>query len=479
MRTEKDYIGELSLRANTLYGIHSMRACHNFPNKSSFKKEWYMAMGTVKLACYTTIESYLINLNQKYPQDDRLKKIHSPTKKHLEALKEAAIEVSKGEHFDNFIVPSQQGGAGTSINMNINEIIANRALQIIGHRPGEYSIIDPIEDANLFQSTNDTVPTALHIAIMRSANTLEQTINEMRSETEGLEKEFRHILRPGYTQMQEAVPSSFGRLFSTYSDAFSRDWWRVSKCFERIKLVNLGGSATGSSIAVPRYFVMEVTRTLQKTSGLPVTRSENLYDTTSNHDAIVEIHAILKALAVNLEKMASDIRLLSSDIAQNQITIPARQTGSSIMPGKVNPVIAEYLISIAHKVYSNDVLITSLCAQGCLELNAYLPSIGDAVLESFELLISACQTAKENMLKNLSVNNQKTFHLLLKSPSITTALLPYIGYRNAEVLAKYMKENDCDIFEANKKFCFLDEIKLHEAIQSDRLLKGGFNFDDL
>ena len=185
--------------------------------------------------------------------------------------------------------------------------------------------------------------------------------------------------------MQEAVPSSFGILFSTYNEALSRDWWRVSKCSERIKQVNLGGGAIGTGLSLPRFFIMEVVPELRKLTGLPLAHSENLSDATSNLDRWVEIHATLKAHAVNLEKMSSDFRLLSSDLAGDKIiSIPDRQVGSSIMPGKINPVIPEFVISAAHKIYSNDVLISSLCGQGTLELNAYLPVIGCAVIESYQ-----------------------------------------------------------------------------------------------
>ncbi len=268
--------------------------------------------------------------------------------------------------------------------------IANRALQMTGHKPGDYDLIDPIEDANIFQSTNDVVPTALRVAAMQLLLELENAINELRKAMEELEKRYRNTLRIAYTQMQEAVPSTYGRLFSSYSDALSRDWWRVSKCLERIKVVNLGGSAIGTSIAVPRYFVAEVVPRLQQLTGLPVTRGENLSDATSNLDPFVEVHGILKAHAVTMEKMVSDLRLLASDIhGEHSLTIPKKQTGSSIMPGKVNPVIPEYVISCSHRVYSNDQLIAGLSAQGCLELNAYLPVIGHALLDSLKLLISA------------------------------------------------------------------------------------------
>ena len=293
------------------------------------------------------------------------------------------------DHFDHFIVPAVQGGAGTSINMNINEIITNSALLKTGHRCGEYNIIDPLEHANIYQSTNDVIPTALTVAVMKLLQSLEEKINILRQKVEKFEKKNREKLRPGYTQMQEAVPSSFGLLFSTYNEALSRDWWRVSKCSERIKQVNLGGGAIGTGLSLPRFFIMEVVPELRNLTGLPLAHSENLSDATSNLDKWVEIHATLKAHAVNLEKISSDLRLLASDISGYRSSqLPERQVGSSIMPGKINPVIPEFVISASHKIYSNDVLVSSLCGQGTLELNAYLPVIGCAVIESINLLIS-------------------------------------------------------------------------------------------
>jgi aspartate ammonia-lyase len=349
-----------------------------------------------------------------------------------------------------------------------------------GHKPGDYHILDPIEHANMFQSTNDVVPTALKVAVMLLLNELETGINQLRTEVERLEKENRDVLRIGYTQMQEAVPSSFGKLFSAYSEALSRDWWRVSKCFERIKVVNLGGSAIGTGLAVPRFFIMEVVLALQKLTGLPVTRGENLSDTTSNQDAFVEVHATLKSHAVNLEKMASDLRMLGSDLSGTPLlNLPQKQTGSSIMPGKVNPVIPEFVISGAQRIYSNDNLITNLCAQGCLELNAYLPAIGHAMIESLKLLIAMGSTLRENLLQDLTVNADVAIRRLMQSPAISTALLPYIGYHKAGELAKLMKSTGMDIFHANRELALLPEQKLQQILKPDNLLKLGYSLNDL
>lgn len=476
-RKESDFLGTVELPATALYGLQSLRACQNFPYHDAFDQEWYKAMGTVKLACYLTIERFYEAIGRQKPGVELPERISDEV---LKALQQAASEVADGLHTEHFIVPATQGGAGTSINMNVNEIIANRALLLLGHTTGNYAIIHPIEDANLYQSTNDVVPTALRVAMMRLFEEAETSINQLRAETERLEGESRDKLRIGFTQMQEAVPSSYGRLFAAYSEALSRDWWRVSKCFERIKAINLGGSAIGTATGVPRYFVMEAARQLQQLTALPVTRSENLADATQNLDPFVEVHAILKTHAVNLEKMASDLRLLSSDIASpSDLAIPARQIGSTIMPGKVNPVIVEFVVATAHQVYANDQLITNLAAQGCLDLNAYLPSIGHALLQSQKMLLAADKTLTQNLLKSITFNKEIALQRLYRSGAITTALSPYIGYSRAADMAHLMKKENLNVFEANERLHLLPPANLKKILQPDQLLKAGFTISDI
>jgi aspartate ammonia-lyase len=475
MRTELDFLGEVSIPANALYGIHSIRARENFPDRTPFFQEWFQAVGLVKLACYEAYSKFMEAAKvEKLGENFRWIDISV-----LQALKNSAVEVSEGNHFDQFLIPAIQGGAGTSINLNINEIIANRSLQILGNKPGEYQIVDPFEDANVFQSTNDVIPTSLKIAGMFLLNALEKEINTTRSGVESIEQEHRDHLRTSYTQMQEAVPSSFGRLFSTYSEALSRDWWRVSKCFERIKVVNLGGGAIGSGIAIPKFFIMQVVQELQKITQLPVTRGENLQDATANLDSLVEVHAILKAHAVNLEKMVSDIRLLASDLSHKEIEIPNKQVGSSIMPGKVNPVITEFVICGAHKVYANDMLITGLCGQGCLDLNAYIPTIGHALIESLKTLIACNNSISNHLLTGLKVHEGMAKLRLYHSLSITTALVPYIGYHKAAELAYEMKKSGTDIFQSNLKLQLIEKLKLEEILKPENLLKMGYSLKDI
>jgi aspartate ammonia-lyase len=476
-RIEKDSLGQKEIPVNALYGIHSLRAKENFPDKSPFPVEWYKAVGITKMACYNTYKSFRNAAESLSGKTESIRIINDDI---LNALTDAASEVTEGEHFNHFIVPAVQGGAGTSINMNINEIITNTALLKTGNKCGKYTYIDPTEHANIYQSTNDVIPTALTVSVMRLLQELGDKINSLRQKTELLEKSNREKLRPGYTQMQEAVPSSFGILFSTYNNALSRDWWRVSKCNERIKHVNLGGGAIGTGLSIPRFFIMEVVSELRKLTDLPLSHAENMSDATANMDKWVEIHAILKAHAVNLEKISSDIRLLASDIAgEKTISIPMRQVGSSIMPGKINPVIPEFIVSAAHRVYANDMLISSLSGLGTLDLNAYLPSIGCALIESLNLLISCNVTLLKNLFEGIEINESAGYKSVIFSPSVTTALVPYIGYHKAAELAKIMKERKTDIFDANSILKSIDHEKLGIILQPGNLLKLGFSLDDL
>ncbi len=476
MRTEKDYIGQRQLPDDALYGIHALRARENFPDTTPFHREWYMAMGQVKLAYYLVYKDFKQSVQQNIPDA----KLHFWSNEQINALIHAAEEVAQCRWFEHFIVPAVQGGAGTSINMNVNEIIANVALEKLGHRPGQYEIIDPIEHANVYQSTNDTVPTALRVAAMTLLLSLEEAINNTRQVLEQLEQKHRYDLRLGYTQLQEAVPTSFGKQFGAYAEALARDWWRVSKCLERIKFVNLGGSAIGTSLSVPRYFVVEVVPRLRQITGLPIAQAENLVEATQNQDALVEVHATLKAHATNLEKIVSDLRLQASDlVGRGEIILPQAQVGSSIMPSKINPVVPEFVISVAHRVYVNDVLVSSLVGQGQLELNAYLPLVGHALLDSIKLLIAANQTLRDKMLLGLKVNTKVAYDRLLHSPSIATALNSIIGYHRASELAREMRQSGCDIFEANRRLNLLPEDKLREALRPDRLLQKGFSVRDI
>lgn len=477
-RIEKDFLGEKSIPEEALYGIHSLRAQENFPGTEPFFLEWYKSIALTKLAIYHSILLFQIELDKQFPNKSLPFQI--PENQKIKALIQAAEELSRGKYYDQFIVPGISGGAGTSLNMNINEIICNRALQILGYHPGQYEILDPIEGANLFQSTNDVIPTSLHVALMQSLRDLEEKVNDTRKTFEILEHRYRDTMRIAYTQMQQAVPSSYGKLFGAYQEALSRDWWRISKTQERLKIINLGGSAVGTGLTVPQFIIFKATEELRRLSSLSLARGEQLCDATMNLDSLVETHAILKAHAVNLEKISADLRLLGSDLfSEHSLCIPPRQVGSSIMPGKVNPVICEYVISLAHAIYANDQIISSLAAQGCLELNAYLPLIGNSFIDSLRKLKAANSSLNEFLLQNLQIKEDVANESILFSPSISTALIPYLGYYRSCEIAKLMKEKKINIYEANSILNFLSKEKLHELLIPTNLLRLGFKVSDL
>jgi len=469
MRIEKDLLGALNIEDNALYGIHSLRAKANFAYTSPFPLIWYKNIALIKKAYYLTYKRFKAKAIEKYPS-----KIKFIEDNKIDALINAADELIKGEHFNHFIVPAISGGAGTSINLNINEIITNKALEHLNFKYGSYEIIDPIEEANIYQSTNDVIPSALKISIITLLKELETSILALSKVFEKKEQAFKDILRISYTETKEATPSTYGRLFSTYSEAFTRDWWRISKAFERIKTLNLGAGASGSGLSIPQFFIFEVYNVLKDLVDLPIARADNLNDNTSNLDSLVEAHSIIKVMAVNFEKTSADLRLLSSDLAK-KISIPPLQTGSSIMPNKVNPVMFEYAISIAHKIYANDILITNLAAQGNLDLNPYLPIIGASFIESIELLISLSNVFK-NTVKDIKVLSEDNIY---KSLSIVTALAPYLGYNKCKEISKYMETNSINIFTANRDLSFINNEKLKEILKPSNLLSLGFKLSDL
>jgi len=473
MRVESDSFGSAELENSVLYGIHSLRAARNFPlsvQDFPFRKPWYQAMGLVKQAYYSCTADLLKNCSTEGIDPTPWK---IPLARTLQIMQQSAEEISQGFHFDSFIVPAVQGGAGTSINMNINEIIANLSLQKIGKNPGSYDEIHPIEACNIFQSTNDVVPSALRVALLKLFQTLEHKISSTRLILEQLENSHRAELRFSFTQMQTAVPSTWGRFFSNYSEALSRDWWRISKCQERLKTLNLGGGATGTGLTTPRYIIMRVTDTLRTLTNLPLSRAENLAEATANQDQIAEAHSLAKIHALNLEKLSNDLRLLGSDLAGNTLKIPAVQTGSSIMPGKINPVISEFLNAITTKVQTNDSLISHLCAGGVLDLNQNLPAIGHAALESLELLNAGHQTLSEQLLKGIHIE-ALDFATLIQTPVCATALIPAFGYEKASLIARRMQAESIDVFSAAKKEG-LEPKNIKKELTPEKLVREGFS----
>jgi aspartate ammonia-lyase len=338
---------------------------------------------------------------------------------------------------EHIVVDALQGGAGTSTNMNVNEVLANRALQILGQPLGDYETISPLDDINLHQSTNDTYPTALKVAAIRLLRELEREVITLFEEFQRKEKATAHVVKVGRTQLQDAVLTTVGREMSAYAEAFARDRWRIYKCEERLRVVNLGGTAIGTGLAAPRQFIFRAIEQLRDITNLGLARAENLVECTQNTDVFVEVSGILKACASNLLKVASDIRLLSSgpDAGFGDIRIPARQAGSSIMPGKVNPVIPEAVSQAAIMVMANDQAIATACSLGNLELNAFFPLIADCLLGSLDLLRRACHIFYAFCVVGIEANEEHCRQQVEGATATVTALLDKIGYEAATEIA--------------------------------------------
>ncbi|MGD9930070.1 MAG: aspartate ammonia-lyase [Mangrovibacterium sp.] len=425
-RIETDFLGTKEIPADALYGIHTARALENFSlTGRPVNRELVKAYGWVKLACAQ------INRELGYFEDNEK----------ADAIERACREMAGGFLTDWVLVDALQGGAGTSTNMNVNEVIANRALQILGKEPGNYDAVSPLDDINLHQSTNDTYPTALKLAAILLLRQLEQSVLELQEAFQQKEKEFAHIVKIGRTQLQDAVLTTLGREMAAYAEAFNRDRWRIYKCEERLRVVNLGGTAIGSGLGAPRQFIFRATDRLRELTNTSLARAENLMENTQNADVFVEVSGILKACATNLIKVSNDLRLLSSgpDAGFGEINLPPMQAGSSIMPGKVNPVIPEAVAQAAMQVISNDALITQAAMSGNLELNPFMPVLANALLESLQLLEKAASALHQKCVTGMTANATKCREHVLGSTAIITALVAKLGYETCSQLAREAK----------------------------------------
>lgn len=433
MREEHDLLGSIQIPADSYTGIHTQRALENFA-VSGYKvdEDFIKAFGIVKLACLKTIGQ---EANSKWQiangeENSSQFTVHS-------SLLQACTELAEGKLSDYIVVDALQGGAGTSLNMNMNEVIANRALEIAGKDKGDYETISPLNDVNKYQSTNDTFPTALKIAAIYKFRALEKAVIELQEALEAKEKEFRQIVKIGRTELQEAVLTTLGKEFSAYAEAIARDRWRIYKCEERLRVVNIGGTAIGTGLGAPRKYIFQVIEELRELTGIGLARAENLVENTQNADVFSEVSGILKAHATNLIKIANDLRLLNS---YKEIKLPAVQSGSSIMPGKVNPVIAEMTAQIGLKVLGNDVIISHASALGQLELNQNMPLIAFTLLESLNLLINTNKIFAQKCINGIEANEEVLKENLYSSTAVLTALLPKLGYEKLSEIAHELQD---------------------------------------
>lgn len=415
-RIEKDLLGDLDVPEDVYWGIHTQRAINNF-RLSSLKvnPSLIRALAQVKKACCQA------NAETGYLSSEK-----------SDAIEKACDEIIAGKLFDQFPVDALQGGAGTSTNMNLNEVIANRAIEILGGVKGNYTMVHPLEDVNLHQSTNDVYPTAVRVAAIYLLRNLSQAIAGVQGAFQEKEKEFASIVKLGRTELQEAVPITLGAEFSTFAEAFGRDRWRTFKCEERLRVVNLGGTAVGTGLAAPRTYIFLVIEKLREMTRLGLSRGENVMGETANADAFVEVSGILKAQAVNLIKIGNDLRLMNF---LGEVQLPQLQAGSSIMPGKVNPVLTEAAMQVGMKVIADDAIITDCASRGSLQINEFLPLLAHALLESLDLLINI-NTLLTGHIRAIVADASKCAGYFDHSPMIITALLPEIGYEKATELVK-------------------------------------------
>ena len=410
-RNEKDLLGELNVPREAYWGIHTQRAIDNFRISGRFvNPSLIRALAQVKMACC------LANAETGHLSREKSR-----------VIQQACLEISKGLLADQFPVDAMQGGAGTSTNMNLNEVIANRAIEFLDGQKGDYGVIHPLEDVNLHQSTNDVYPTALKVAAIFLLRDLSKAVAGLQGAFQEKEKEFAAIVKLGRTELQEAVPITLGAEFSAFAEALSRDRWRAFKCEERLRVVNLGGTAVGTGLAAPRSYIFIAIEKLREVTGLGLSRGENIPGETANADAFVEVSAILKAHAVNLIKIANDLRLLNF---LGELRLPQLQAGSSIMPGKVNPVLAEAAIQVGIKVIANDAIVTDAAARGTLQINEFMPLLAHAFLESLDMLINIDRLLTSHV-RGIGANKEKCEEYFNASPMIITALLPVIGYEKA------------------------------------------------
>jgi len=458
-RIEKDLLGDLEVPADALYGIHTLRSVDNFPIANRpVDTGLTTSFGYVKMACAAA--------------NNQLKFINNET---YNAIRQACEEMIDGKLNEHIIVDALQGGAGTSTNMNINEVLANRSLQILGYKPGDYNIIHPIETVNLHQSTNDTYPTALKVAAIFAIKKLEKSLIALLDAFQKKEKEFANIVKVARTQTQDAVLVTLGREMGAYAEAVGRDRWRVFKCEERLKVINLGGTAIGTGIGAPRQYIFKAADFLRKFTGLNIARAENLLDATQNNDPLVEVSGILNSTASNLIKIASDIRLMSSgpDAGLAEITLPPRQTGSSIMPGKINPVIPEAVTQAALTVTANNSLITQAVSMGSLELNPFMPLIADNLLESIALLDNAAKIFAEKCVAGILANEEKCSMGVNSSNALSTALISEIGYSNTQKITNTANEENISIKDAAIESGLITEENFKSLIQPESVNRLG------
>ncbi|MDF2543140.1 MAG: aspA [Herbinix sp.] len=447
VRMEYDSIGSKEVPVNVYYGVQTLRAAENFYiTGMSMHPELIKSVAQIKKAA--AITNYEVgNLN----------------KRRTDAIVKACDEIIGGKMHDQFIVDPIQGGAGTSLNMNANEVIANRAIELMGGEKGDYTIVNPNDHVNYGQSTNDVFPSCGRITALKLLGTAHKQLKRLYDSLIAKAEEFDGVIKMGRTQLQDAVPIRLGQEFKAYSAAILRDMTRFENAKLEMSSLNLGGTAIGTGLNADVRYLKNVVKNLSRITGLPLVQAEDLIDATQNLDGYSYVSGVVKACAVNLSKMSNDLRLMSSGprTGLGEINLPEKQNGSSIMPGKVNPVIPEVVNQVAFNIIGNDMTITMATEAGQLELNAFEPIIFYNLFQSIETLSYAVSTLVDNCITGITANVERCKNMVENSVGIITAICPYVGYEKASILAK----------EAIKTGASVKELIIREGIMTEKALE--------
>ena len=453
VRTEHDLLGDRAVPADAYYGVHTLRALENF------------AISGTPISIYPELVSALACVKQAAALANS--ELGLIDERRAQAIRLACEEVRAGKLSDEFVVDVIQGGAGTSSNMNANEVICNRALELLGHAKGEYQHLHPLDHVNLSQSTNDVYPTAVKLALQFGIRKLLVEMAALRKAFDLKAREFADVLKVGRTQLQDAVPMTLGQEFSTYAVMLEEDELRLGEAGSLIREINLGATAIGTGINAHPDYAPLVTRRLSELAGVAFLVSPNLVEATQDAGAFVQLSGVLKRIAVKLSKTCHDLRLLSSGprAGIGEINLPAVQAGSSIMPGKVNPVIPEVVNQIAFEVIGNDVTVTMAAEAGQLQLNAFEPIIAHSLFKSLQHLAAGCRTLAERCVRGITANRERAKRLLDESTALVTALNPFLGYARASEIAREALATGARVYD------LVLEKKLMSREQLDQILR--------
>lgn len=449
-RTESDSIGTLQVPADAYYGVQSLRARQNFPiTGQRMHTRFIHSLAQIKKAAALT-NCAAGKLDQR----------------RCDAICRACDDVLADRLMDSFIVDPIQGGAGTSANMNANEVIANRAIELLGGTKGDYSVVHPNDHVNMAQSTNDVYPTAGKMTALALLPEVLAELDRLAATLRGKAREYDDVVKMGRTQLQDAVPIRLGQSFGAYASAVERAAARLRRAESELETINMAATAIGTAVNTTRYYREHIVPTLAEVSGLRLTQAEDLIDGTQNIDCFVAVSGALKACAVTLSKMANDLRLLSSGpcTGLGEISLPAKQNGSSIMPGKVNPVIPEVVTQVAFLIAGGDGTITMAAEAGQLELNAFEPVVFFTLFLELDSLREAVRTFTDNCVSGITANRERCRQLVEESVGIVTALCPAIGYQRAASLAKEALKVHQPVRKLAEEEHLLDEKSLEELL---------------